>query len=288
MRRFLPTMLVWTAVLGCALAAQTAEQEKPRITGFVVAPTETDQCRPARISFVLTNDTDEPIYSQRPYSGTTYNLYRTFSDRGFRPLTDRYMVGVSLNGGKDRYPYRWGFRGHLAPGRTTNIVGYLALVEAGTYDITSVLLKGGSRVDSAGIRKAAVTVYICGPAEPTEPVPAREIHPIINGRRYPPMTPYVRDGHLMVAVRPFVSRIGANVYFVRNVVVIRRPGLEILLFPGTQRAIVNGVPVLMPLPTYLYGGVTYAPLRYISPLFGASFYWYPQPRLLFIDGPGVW
>ena len=114
--RILPLILLICLVNFKSEAARAVQEVQPRITGVVVTPTRTDQCRPVRITFVLTNTTDTAIYSQRPYSGATYNLYQTFRGAGFHSLPGRYMAAISLDGGKDGYPYRWGFRGSLLPG----------------------------------------------------------------------------------------------------------------------------------------------------------------------------
>ena len=282
-------MCIVTCSSEAASAAQdTKPQTAPRITGVVVTPTRTDQCRPVRITFVLTNTTDTAIYSQRPYSGATYNLYQTFRGAGFHSLPGRYMAAISLDGGKDGYPYRWGFRGSLLPGKTTTIAGRLSFVEAGAYEITAGLLEEGAVAPGSAVASGSVTVDVCSLTEAREPVPARPIHPRVNGRVFPPMLPYVLDGHLYVSIRPFVYSLGANVYFLDRVIVIRRPGYELVLFPGRQNAFFNGTPVVLPLPTYLYGGVAYVSPRFIAPFLGASVYWEPYPRALVLGTPWVY
>ena len=270
----------------CFLCGVLAAQEAagPQVTGFMLIPTEVSQCKPVRVHFVLTNETDKPICSQRPYAGATYNLYYTFKDKGMESQPGRVMVGVSLNGGADGYPYRWGFRGPLWPGKSASMIGFLSLIEVGTYDVTASVLKGDEPVgkaSTASVRVHAGNYALVG----QKPSPARPIYPIINGRRLPKMSSFVQDGHLMVAVRPFVDSMGADLFYADRSVVISKPGLEILLFPGSQQVLANGIPVAMPVPVYLYEGITYVSIRYMSPLLGHTFYWQSNMRVCYLDGP---
>lgn len=277
-----------SAVLVILLSGLAGAQDIPtkaKVAGFTVIPTQVVQCQPIRIYLKVTNQSDEPIYSQRPYAGATYNLYHTLTDKGIETLPDRLAVGISLNGGADGYPYRWGFRGHLAPGRSVSIMGFLSLIEVGDYTLTASMLLGDQPIGSTS--EIAVKVLTYAPKPNTQqPVSARPIYPMINGRRLPLTMPYTDGGFLMVPVRPFVQSMGASLSFVEHTVVINTPGLELVLFPGKQEVLLNGVSVAMPAPACVFNGVSYAPVRYMSPLLGQTFYWYSGSRLLCMYSPG--
>ena len=257
----------------------------PQVTGFMVVP-GIIQCKPVRISFTITNETDKPIYSQHPCAGTTYNLYQSFQDRGFVASPDRYMVGISLNGGLDGYPYRWGFRGPLGLGRSARMIGFLSLIEVGTYDLTASLLLGDTPLGPVSVG----TVKVCGwetGKYSLDPLAAKPIYPIVNGQRLPKMVPFMQDGYMLLPIKPLVLSMGANLDFVENSAVISKQGLEIALFPESQQVLVNGIPVEMPVPVHIYNGITYAPIRCLSPLLGQTFYYYSDTRVLFLDGPSA-
>ena len=286
MIRALIAAVILFFISGALPAQDVAGAMQPQITGFSVAPARVGQCRPVRINIIIRNQSDKPICSQRPCSGATYNLYQTFQDKGFAASPDRYMVGISLNGGQDGYPYRWGFRGPLGSGRSTSIMGFLSLIEVGTYNLTASLLLGDTPLGATRI--GAVKVHDSEPGQfSDDPSPAEAICAIINGLRLPRMTPYMQDGYMLVALKPLVRSIGASLDFTDNSAVISKPGLEIALFPGSRQALVNGIPVHMPTPVHVFNGVTYVPIRYVSPLLAQTFYWYPDSRILFMDGSGA-
>lgn len=268
---------------GIVAAQDVAGPIQARVTGFAVASREISQCRPIRIYFRVTNQSEVRIYSQRPYAGATYNLYHTLKDKGIETQPDKLTVGVSLNGGADGYPFRWGFRGPLAPGRSASIMGFLSLIEVGDYNLTASMLLGDEPVGPTSTIAVKVHTYEAKP-NILEPMPASPIYPIINGRRLPKTIPYNNGGFLMVPVKPFVKSIGAGLSFTEHTVVVTRPGLELVLFPGKQEVLVNGVSVATPAPAYVSDGVAYAPIRYMSPLLGQTFYWYSDTRVLFMDG----
>lgn len=284
--RYLITLACLICIAAAACAQNSAPGIEPQITGLSAIPTNTDQCRPVQLTFRVVNRTGRTIYSQRPYPGSTYSLYQTFNGKGLQALSGRYMVGVSLNGGADGYPYRWGFQGALQPNRAATVSGNLSLVEVGTYGITATLLKGGVPVNPDNVEKFTVTVDICNPTVSSEPVPARPLYSQYNGRRSEtPVTPYVVDGYLLIPVRSFVSDIHAYVNYSNGTIVIRAPGTELILFPGSTRAILNGVPVRLPVQTYMRGTVAYVPIRFIGPFFGTTVYWSPTLRTLYFEGP---
>lgn len=284
-------------MIGCALIcfgatncrAQDFLVKNPGITGIAVAPVASSQCLPVRISFTLANTTDVMIYSQRPYSGDGYNLYQSFQGSGMEVLPDRYTVGVSLNDGQDGYPYRWGFRGALPPGRTTTITGYLTLVELGTYQLTGMLFKGGSPADMRVVKIGKVTIDVCEQVQyPEQPTPAEPIYPVINGQpMYPPMSPYMVNGYMYVPARQYFNNIGADIISNGYSVVVTRPGMEFVMYPGRRYAMMNGIRVIMPMSPYTFDGVTYVAPRFMGPLFGGSVYWNSYTRQLFL-GYGGW
>jgi len=286
--RLLIGLLALCVGSGIALAQADVESPaQPEISAFLVGSTSTDQCRPVRINFTVVNKSPATIISQQPYSGATYSLYQTFQNQGFRALPDRWMVGVSLDGGKDGYPYRWGFRAPMGAGKMTNIAGYLTFVESGTYNITAALLHQDGPV-SGSVRTAAVAVAPCvWPDLPGQPQPLREIRPIAGGRRFPTTVPYMWGGHLLIEVRPFVSYIGGDIHMLDRRIILRKPGVEVVLSPGSRVVVVNGVRMLIPVPVRQIGDVVYVPVRFISPFFGHTFYYYPYDRSLYLDG-GIW
>lgn len=280
--------LAWCASTACF--AQDFLVSNPKITGVFVTPVDANQCSPVKISFTLTNATDRIIYSQRPYSGDNYTLYQSFATSGVEALPDRYMVGVSVNGGKDGYPYRWGFRGALSPGRTTTIAGLLTLLEVGGYELTGMLFKGGSTADMRLFKIGKVSVDACVPvASPPQPVRAPPIYPVINGQPVnPPVIPYVMNGYTYFPARPFFYNIGADIYVVGQTVVAAWPGAQLVMYPGTPNAVYNGLPIVFPAPIYVINGVTYVPPRFVSALMGGSFYWDPYTRQMLINYPPYW
>ena len=284
MIRALIAAVILFFISGALPAQDVAGTMQPQITGFTVAPAQAGQCRPVRISIRIRNQSDKPICSQRPCSGATYNLYQTFQDKGFAASPDRYMVGISLNGGQDGYPYRWGFRGPLAPGRSANIMGFLSLIEVGDYNLTASMLQGDQPVGQTTTIAVKVQMYIAPPNQ-QQPVPDKPIYPIVNGQRLPQTAPYNQGGFLMVPVKPLMKAIGADLSYSENAVIINRPGLELMLFSGKREALLNGISVAMPATAYVINGVAYASIRYMSPLLGQTFYWYPDTRVLYMDGP---
>ena len=121
------TIIAATALALCALACSA----QPELTGYILRPTSTDTCNPVRLIFTITNRGSTPILSQSPFTDFVYPLYSSFRGHGFRPLPDRYMIGVTLDDGKDGYPFRWGFRGRLMPGRSVTVSGFIAIPEIG-------------------------------------------------------------------------------------------------------------------------------------------------------------
>ncbi|MDI6827036.1 MAG: copper amine oxidase N-terminal domain-containing protein [Armatimonadota bacterium] len=260
------------------------------LTGFMVLPTTTEQCRPVKIAFNITNNTGMPILSQRPFSGMTYISQKTFSDFGYEAQPDRYMVGISLDGGKDGYPYRWGFRGSLAPGNSIAITGLLTIVEKGSHTLTPALLRGGKPIAKPQIAAITVKVVECRPkSESAVPKPGKPLQPIINGRQLPsPVTPYMLGDTVLLPARQVFDALGANIVWTARSVIFQQPGVVLEIFAGTQRALLNGIPIYLPVSAYVYGGVTYIPPRYVAPLFGAGVFWEPYPRTIRIFGPEYW
>lgn len=260
------------------------------LTGFMVLPTITEQCRPIRIVFNIKNNASMPISSQRPFSGMTYTSQKTFGDLGYESQPDRYMVGVSLNGGNDGYPYRWGFRGTLEPGDSITVTGLLTIIDKGSYTLTPALLKGGKPIGKPQI--APITVNVIGCKSQTEaivPRPGKPLQPIINGQPLPePVIPYMIGDTVLLPARPVFDALGANIVWTPRSVIFRQPGVTLEIFAGTQRALLNGVPICLPISSYVYGGITYIPPRYVVPLFGAGVLWEPYPRTIRILGPEYW
>jgi hypothetical protein len=190
-----------------------------------------------------------------------------------------YTFGVSLDGGADGYPYRWGFRGSLLTGNKVAVVGSIALYELGDYNITPALLLGNTPVIVGD--PVAIVVSQCAPYGRYRPTPAPPIRYQRNGREYQ-LGPYIYNEHLLVPVRPFAYSLGSNVFFADRRVIITRPGMELILIPGSNRVLLNGAPVFLPVPIVTQRGVVFVPPRYISPFFGYDTSWGPG-RVLVID-----
>lgn len=290
MKRSLFALLLALTIGASASGADIFLVRNPKVTGVFVSPSNADQCRPVKIGFALSNTTDNVVYSQRPYSGDTYNLYQSFARTGIESLPDRYMVGVSINGGKDGFPYRWGFRGALQPGKTAVINGFLTLVEVGDYELVGTLLKGGSPADMVAFKIGKVHVDACVPVSSApRPMPAEPIYPVYNGQTgYPPVIPYMINGYTYVPARGFFGQVGADVYALQDSIVAAWPGAQLVMYPGTPNVIYNNVPVVLTAPVYVINGVTYIPPRFVTGLMGGSFYWNPYSREMFVDYPPYW
>lgn len=289
MKRLLIAIALALICVSAYAAPEPVVIRHPKITGYVVTPVETDQCQAVQITFTLSNETDTTFFSQRPYTGVGYNLYESFADYGYRSLPDRYMIGVSLSGGADGYPYRWGFHGSLMPGRTTTILGHLTIVEVGNYRVTACLLRGGEPVSTQVFNIGRVTVSPCtyvAPPPPENPYPSQPIYPVVNGQYgYPPITPYIINGYSYVPAQNFLFTIGGNVYIEGPSVLINVPGYQLAMVPGLDYGYLNGVPINLPMPLYMFGGVPYVPASVIMPLLGGSYSWNPYDRQLFINSP---
>ncbi len=285
-RSLIAAALVITLAGACA-ADPAVVTRGLNITGFMLFPVNANQCGPVKISFTLTNQTDYTYFSQRPFSGEGYNLYQSFGNRGFQPLPDRYMVGVSLNGGADGYPYRWGFRGALLPGRTTTVQGWLTLLEVGSYHLTGVLLQGGipvGRTYDLGPISVGACEYV-PPPPPVRPFRGRPIYPMVNGRRYPPVIPYMVNGYNYVPARNFLFTIGGNVYIEGPSILITVPGYQLVTVPGLDYGYLNGLPIQLSMPIYIFNGTAYLAPRAFMPIFGGSTYWDPDDRNMYVNSP---
>jgi hypothetical protein len=165
------------------------------------------------------------------------------------------------------------------------------LVEVGKYELTAKLLKGSTAVEAAGVLKAAVSVTTCKPAKPGKaPVAGSPVQPYVNGERYAaPMVPYTVDGELLLPARAFADTVGAQVYYRGDSIVLSRPGVEVVLFPGTQILYINDYQIIMPRQTYVFGGALYIPPQIIGPIFGTTLFWDPKTNMLLVTRPyGGW
>lgn len=305
------------------LAQNRPALRAPALTGFAIFPTSTDTCNPVRLTFTVTNSGREPILSQSPYARFVYPLYGSFSAMGLRSLPDRYMIGVSLDGGRDGYPFRWGYPGQLSPGRSVTIAGLIAIPEVGEFTFTPVLLKGDTVVSRLRNRSARATVHLCRPsplprqrfAPPTVPlspppvIPPEALYPYpppvyvapppMGGAPvirpippagywpggYPAFVPYNFGGRLLVSAAPFVYTLGAELTLIDGKIIIRKPGVDLILFAGTQHAILNGVPIYIPTLSEIRHGVPYVPPQFVSPILGATVWVDPITGIVYINGP---
>lgn len=279
---------VLVIVAASGVFGATPKVDTPRISGFFTDPVKTDQCTPVRVGIGLMNATEKPISSQQPYSGTTYSIFQSFAGKGMSAVRGKYMLAVSLNDGKDGYPYRWGFRGELRPGRTTTVMGYLSIPATGRYRICAVLMNGESVVEAAGTETSEISVSSCAPQQENAPqmIPGAGKY-YLNGTPYSDEgPPVVSGGHLMVPADTLAYNIGGSLFLAQNGVIISNGQVQMVLFPNSQYAYVNGSPVTLPVPPSFYGNRLYLPPRYVCPFFGSSVYWDPFGRSVFIEGSG--
>lgn len=291
MKRLLIAISLTIAVVSALAATESVVVRNPTVSRYMVSRVHANQCEAVTMRFTLANLTDTTFFSQRPYSGSGYNLYQSFADVGLSLLPDRYMIGVSLNAGGDGYPYRWGFRGALLSGRTTTIQGSLTIVEIGTYQLTAALLKGDAPVDDRTYSLGTVTVSACTyvpPPPPRRPVQGRPIYPVINGQYgYPPVIPYMINGYNYFPAQQFLFTIGGNVYIEGPSVLINVPGYQLVTVPGLNYGYLNGMPIYTPMPLYTFGGMPYMSPRMFLPLIGGTISWDPHDRHLFINSPWI-
>lgn len=290
-------------------AAQGSGQTKPELTGFLVRPTATDTCSPLRVSFSVTNFGKRTIFSQQPLSGFTYALHTSYQGMGFSAVPGRYMVGVSLDGGKDGYPFRWGFSGNLTAGRSARITGAISFPEPGSFVLTPALLRGSAVVSRLTADDPAVTVHLCRPpAQRRGKVifpPVHSAPPFFAPRkplfpRYPSFpndcgpgcipgyAPFVISGQVFVPAVPFAFDLKAVVIVNGDTIIIRGRGIELALLAGTPSGILNGIPILLPTISTFYGGMPYISPFAIPPIFGASAYQDPYTGMIYIHRPFRW
>lgn len=309
-RRPVLTLLL---IVACGLPVRAQSDRGPELTGFILNPSHADTCTPVRLSFTITNRGTVLILSQSPYSGFTYPLYSTHTGMGFRAIAGRYTVGVSLDGGRDGYPFRWGFPGSLPAGRSVIVSGLLAIPETGNFMFAPALLRGDEVVSRLSVPDAVAVVHPCMPPPPTRegrvvfppvypvypPVPRRSPFqptfprspfppPICGPACYPTFVPFYIDGRLLVPAVPFVFEFRATVAIIGDLIIIRRRGIELVLVANAPYAVLNGRYIPVPSISTFYGGMPYIPPLFVAPIFGASAFHDPYTGSIRIRGPVFW
>jgi serine protease AprX len=99
-----------------------------RITRVALAPSTIAAGQSLGVSITVKNDGAEPLSTQGPDPGLTYEEGETFASRGFPSAKGNFRVGIDFDGrsGID-HPYRWGLGTPLAPGETRVITGAIRL-----------------------------------------------------------------------------------------------------------------------------------------------------------------
>jgi len=278
--------LVCALVGGIAYAAPQMPPKVPRLSGFSARPLQATQCEPIVVSFAVTNAGTSTIYSQPPYSGSTYNMYQSMSDKMLLPQADRYMVAVTLNGGNDGYPFRWGFRGYLASGRTTIIAGQIAFPTTGNYTLNAVLMKGNRVVSAGSTKTTLVQVAACDPQPLGNPVHVPPVNYYYNGvGGATPLDAYMVNGRLLVQLQPFVSSINSNMAYTNGSYIITTGPNQVILYPNSPYMSYNAYGSQLPISTYMINGYAYVSPRYLSPYLGLDMYWDPYTWTLWFQNP---
>jgi len=84
--------------------------------------------------------------------------------------------------------------------------------------------------------------------------------------------PFMKQGHTLVPIRGVFEKIGAKVDYdsKTQMVMAYKPGIEIVLKIGSDKAMVNNEEKYVPLPAQIYSGSTVVPLRFLAESLGAT------------------
>ena len=90
----------------------------------------------------------------------------------------------------------------------------------------------------------------------------------------------------MVPTLPSLYGMGLSTFNIGGNIVLQGPGMQMVLYPGGPSALLNGVPMNLPMPSYQYGPFTYLPIRFYSPFYGgATVFWDPYTHTIIFDSP---
>lgn len=101
-------------------------------------------------------------------------------------------------------------------------------------------------------------------------------------------TPMIRSATVFVPLRGVFEQFKAQVSFDKKslkVVAVKGKNTVVLVV-GSNRAKVNGVQQIMPIPAFIYNNRTMVPLRFISESLGCEVKWEPGKSIVYIDSKG--
>lgn len=108
---------------------------------------------------------------------------------------------------------------------------------------------------------------------------------VFGKKIYNDVCPVIVKGSTMLPVRFVAESLGAEVIWddVNKWVVVRKDGVQIILTPGTNMAVVNGEVLYYESPVFSENGRTYAPVRLISENLGAKVKWVDETKQVIIS-----
>lgn len=126
------------------LAATQSQRPTLSVTGARVTPLSISSGDTVRVDVTVVNNGTQPLRTQGPDPGTTYNQEDTFSRLGHPEQPGRIRIGVSLDAAPDRaYPYRWGLGSDLAPREARTITGFIRFTRPGAHPIRVGIVNEG-------------------------------------------------------------------------------------------------------------------------------------------------
>jgi hypothetical protein len=133
----------------------------PRIelVGLSASPTTVRRGQTVTFRFVIRNDSREGVFAGWPRSGTRYLQGQAYTSKSSRSARGAVRVALgTMRGSGARYPYRWGPRRALWPGRTTVVIGPVRMREPGTYRFGARIERVGQGFTSSPVRTVTVRV----------------------------------------------------------------------------------------------------------------------------------
>ena len=108
----------------------------------------------------------------------------------------------------------------------------------------------------------------------------------LDGVELADISPVLQSGQAMVGFRSLVAALGGSTRWLHATkqAIGRKGGRELVLTPGSRRALVDGKQVEMAAPARLSAGRTLAPLRFCSQQFGLQVAWDDTGRITLSSG----
>ncbi|QYK52887.1 MAG: copper amine oxidase N-terminal domain-containing protein [Fimbriimonadaceae bacterium] len=122
--------------------------------------------------------------------------------------------------------------------------------------------------------KILTTLIVLG-AVAAQQAPTRELVRVtVNGEdvTFATTQPYVKGGHTLVPIRGVFEKIGAKVDYdaTKKMVSAYKPGTEVVLIIGSNKALVNNEEKWIPMPAQVTSGSTMVPLRFLTETLGGT------------------